>query len=559
MKIFFILTNIIFFATITSVQVRSDNSPDVLQAGEKSYSFYEEYFSDRTEDAVDDLLRAKQWIAKAKREKRYSELLKAYKVIMFKDNEKNLMAYADTIVYYSKFTSNNSEIGNAYLSKGVIYYKQKDIVLALENYILADQYISQTSDLYLIHKMKYVIAQAKYYLGFYDEAIALLNQCESYFQTENDKAFLSTLHLLALCHTSKGNYEIAVDLIKMGIEECNLLSLQNMLIYFQRAQAINNYYLKNYKIAISQLNNLAIHFGAEKNESELILNDFYTAKCYWMLNEKTKALPYLFKMDMYLANNMNFKPEFRETYEMLFEYYEDKNNLQLQIKYINKLRILDQILTSKYKHLSKTIQKKYDTAKLIKMHKTALNKSNRNKLLAYLVSICAFITVIVLIYRNYKSKKKYLNKFNQLMQSQENTVHKSDKQSDYVDISDLNLELVENILKNLEKFETGKKYLQENMNLTLLAKELQTNTKYTSRVILKYRGKKTVDYTNDLKVNYIIEMLKTQPKFRKYTTAALGDEGGFGSAQNFTRAFKNATTLTPMYFINQLNQSQNSK
>ena len=94
------------------------------------------------------------------------------------------------------------------------------------------------------------------------------------------------------------------------------------------------------------------------------------------------------------------------------------------------------------------------------------------------------------------------------------------------------------------------------MNLTRLAKELQTNMKYTSRIILKYRGKKTVDYTNDLKTTHIIELLKTQPIYRRYTAAALGDEAGFGSAQNFTRAFKSMTDLTPMYFIKQLNQTQ---
>jgi AraC-like DNA-binding protein len=43
-------------------------------------------------------------------------------------------------------------------------------------------------------------------------------------------------------------------------------------------------------------------------------------------------------------------------------------------------------------------------------------------------------------------------------------------------------------------------------------------------------------------------MLKTENKFRNYTNKALGEEAGFGSTQNFTKAFKNRTRMTPADF-----------
>ena len=184
-----------------------------------------------------------------------------------------------------------------------------------------------------------------------------------------------------------------------------------------------------------------------------------------------------------------------------------------------------------------------------------MDRSNRRNWTGYIVSGLAIFTVVIVIYRNYRNKKYYLEKFNKLVLTNINE-SKENRGTSNVDISDLNPELVQTILKKLERFEKDKIYLQENMNLTRLAKELQTNTKYTSRIILRFRGKKTVDYINELKVNHVMQMLKTQPKYRKYTTTALSDEGGFGSAQNFTRAFKNQTELTPMHFINLLNQSK---
>ncbi len=94
------------------------------------------------------------------------------------------------------------------------------------------------------------------------------------------------------------------------------------------------------------------------------------------------------------------------------------------------------------------------------------------------------------------------------------------------------------------------------MTLSRIAAYLKTNTKYASKIILKHRGKKTIDYINDLKIDQIIELLKTENKYRNYTNKALADEVGFGSTQNFTRAFKNKTDISPTYFIQKLNEIQ---
>ncbi len=120
---------------------------------------------------------------------------------------------------------------------------------------------------------------------------------------------------------------------------------------------------------------------------------------------------------------------------------------------------------------------------------------------------------------------------------------------------DINPEIIEMVLKNLEKFEKNKKYLEKEMNLIRIATLLHTNTKYASKIIYKYRGKKTIDYISDLKIEYIITLLKNEKKYRLYTNKALGEETGFGSTQNFTRAFKNKTGISPTYFIQKLKET----
>lgn len=119
---------------------------------------------------------------------------------------------------------------------------------------------------------------------------------------------------------------------------------------------------------------------------------------------------------------------------------------------------------------------------------------------------------------------------------------------------EINPELIASVVQNLEKFEKNLKYLEKDMNLTKLASLLKTNPKYAAKIILKYRGKKTIEYISDLKIDYVIELLKKEHKYRLYTNKALGEEVGFGSTQNFTKAFKTRTGIAPTYFILELNK-----
>ena len=123
----------------------------------------------------------------------------------------------------------------------------------------------------------------------------------------------------------------------------------------------------------------------------------------------------------------------------------------------------------------------------------------------------------------------------------------------------LSPELSNTLLKNLEKFENQKKFLEKDMNLTKLATLLDTNTKYASLIIAEQRKKKTTTYINDLKIDFIVELLINNNKYRNYTNKALSDEAGFGSTQIFTLCFKNKIGMSPTSFIQQLKSSSENK
>lgn len=117
---------------------------------------------------------------------------------------------------------------------------------------------------------------------------------------------------------------------------------------------------------------------------------------------------------------------------------------------------------------------------------------------------------------------------------------------------ELSPEINASLLRRLEKFEREKTYLQPDLTLVKMAALLTTNTKYVTLILMKHRGKGSIEYITDLKVNYIVELLTYQAKYRSYTYMALGEEAGFKSLYNFTKSFKSTTGITIRKFIEEL-------
>ncbi len=91
----------------------------------------------------------------------------------------------------------------------------------------------------------------------------------------------------------------------------------------------------------------------------------------------------------------------------------------------------------------------------------------------------------------------------------------------------------------------------------MLAKEINTNSTYLSKVINMTKETSFVHYLNDLRVDFAINKLSSNKQFRMYTIKAIAESVGFNTAQSFSNAFSKKTGIYPSYFIKQLN-SENS-
>ena len=527
----------------------------------KDYDYLFERIEESEKDSIKQSLYLKSFLVKSKEEKNFKEIVNGYKNYLHHSPENLKLTYADSMIYAAKTSRDNALIGSAYLSKGILYYSRKQLNFALDNYLIANNYISKTNDKYLIYKTKYNIANIKYFLGFYDEAISLFKECIIYFQKNkenNDRGYLNSLHSLGLCYNRIGNYGLCTQTNEKGLLEGKRLGNDEIKEYFILSEGVNQYFRGNYTSAINKINYSLPVIRKKKDFANEAVGYFYIGKSYWDLNNPQKAIPYFKKVDTIFDDKGYIRPDLRNNYELLISYFKSKNNLELQLNYIEKLLKVDSILISRYKYVSGRIHKDYDTKELLVQKKSIeklLNKKERDTFILKGIIVFLFLFVVFLVYKHIRNRKLYRRRFDELMKKDQTSTKVESKNTNY-GIEDINQDTVASTLKQLEKFEKGKLFLEKDLTETKLAISFDSNIKYLSKIIAHYRGKKFVTYINDLKVDYLIRLLKEDKKIHYYNNKALSEEAGFSSTERFAKAFFSRTGMPASYFMEELRKKQ---
>jgi AraC-like DNA-binding protein len=120
-------------------------------------------------------------------------------------------------------------------------------------------------------------------------------------------------------------------------------------------------------------------------------------------------------------------------------------------------------------------------------------------------------------------------------------------------------ETEELLLNKLKRFENSKRFNNKDISLSVLAGQFDTNTKYLSEVINSHYNMNFNLYINRLRINYIVEKLKTDPNFMNYKISYLAENCGFSSHSSFATVFKSITGISPVTFIELLNNENENK
>ena len=92
-------------------------------------------------------------------------------------------------------------------------------------------------------------------------------------------------------------------------------------------------------------------------------------------------------------------------------------------------------------------------------------------------------------------------------------------------------------------------YLDTQITLANMAKRIDTNTTYLSKIINEDYEKTFAHFINELRLSHTLKSLESNPNYRNLTIDHIAEKSGFASPSTFYNAFKKYTGLTPSYYI----------
>jgi AraC-like DNA-binding protein len=109
-------------------------------------------------------------------------------------------------------------------------------------------------------------------------------------------------------------------------------------------------------------------------------------------------------------------------------------------------------------------------------------------------------------------------------------------------------EIVQELKVYIEK---EKAFLENDFNLRALSSKTNISSHDISQALNQFLNQNFADFVNQYRVNYFIEIIRTEG-YSKYTLTALSELCGFNSKSSFFRAFKKIKNTTPAEYIKSL-------
>ncbi len=506
-----------------------------------------------------------QYIDYAKSKKNYSELFQAYKdAILFSADQK--MKYADSAIAAAKQSGNKDLIGDAYLSKGAIYYfNHRKFQLALNEYLTAYEYLEDSKDKLPKYQNLYHIGVVKSYLGYYKEALEIFKECIAFFEINikgdlheniiynNTKGYLNSLHQAIICYQALGKKEDVKKLLT--IAAASTPKNKDFILeksYFEKSKGVSDFSDKKYPDAIRDFD-LALPGLMKVNDFTWISYVyFYKGESYRKLGKQELAIENYKKVDSIFNKHKFILPELRSNYEELITYYKKKGSPENELYYTNQLLKVDSVISSDFKYLSTRIYKDYDTKQLLEV-KENLEKTNSYGFVLLVISGVVIVFLGFMIFYRLRKQKQIQEKYNKLLVKieEDKIAHPETEPLKFDQTKNVKLDqnIVEKLLKDISNFEANEKFLEKGLTLKKLAEYFKTNTSYLSQVINEYKGSNFSVYINVLRINYATQKIYNDKEWRKYSIEHIASASGFSNRQSFSNIFLEINGIRPVDFI----------
>lgn len=536
----------------------------------RSYEQLSEGFEQSRKDSVISKRYATAFLTKAKKEHDIIKQADGYYMFTKIVDKPQALRYTDSIIDLTKELDDFKYPAEAYLLKANILGATGRYKEAMEELVEANNFANKNENIDQQYRTKYFIALLQDNLGEYEETLKTFKSLKEYYKSKFDNNnpnyrfdYLKSMYALGNAYNNLELYDSAYHENKKAIELS--LNYKDSILYgnLLLSSGVTDYYKKEYRSSIDSIEkfNKIYSKNSKINKIYFTTADLYLGKVYYQLKDLDNSIYHLRKVDSSTFSSRNFFPSLRSAYEVLIEIQKEKGNTDRQLFYIEKLLEFDSISNIDSKNLYKKINEEYSTPNLLSEKQEIIdslkqNSQKRNVIIVVLV-ILSF-ALLLFLYFNNKKKKIYQRRFQEMFDEKKETIQviaepEAKKQDQDIGISE---DIVSDILRKLDVFEEKQEFLQSNITVSSLSKDLKTNSKYLSKTINFYKQKSFSNYINDLRIHFVVERLMSDTKFRKYTIKAIANESGFNTTEAFSKSFYKTTGIYPSFFLKQLEKKE---
>lgn len=422
-----------------------------------------------------------------------------------------------------------SQVGNNKLAITILK-NSNEILDSNEFKFTEEDFFSNKSTLFLNLGYAYYKTHAdkKSEISVLDSALYYYQKTITFSKNLNNNK-LSAQNNIATIYYLKKNYKeaekIYFDILSYSKENNSIDTFYNTMFNLGELY----YEMKQYEKSEACFQKVdSIYNKDALGELEYIKSNYYQAKLFDIKNDPEKAL---YHSTIYLAKREEFESKLNQ----------NKADVNFDIESLMIKKDMDEI------------QDKYKNIWLFKR-------------ILYAFIVAVFLFLIGYLLKTIREKKLIDAKVQQLISEFRATSKENEllldtkieeitlkeqivKSSQAINIDDVK---EEEIVKKLLILEKKLFYLNPDFNLQTVAKKVKTNTTYLSYIVNKRFEKTFSEYSNELKINYIIQEIINNPTYRKYSTQALAESVGFKNAISFSKSFNKRTGVTPAQFIKRL-------
>nr|WP_199161904.1 helix-turn-helix domain-containing protein [Elizabethkingia sp. ASV34] len=563
MKHLFLLL-VLIFSNLFFSQSNITDSLKKFNYNELKEKFDDYYNNDKSLEAKRI---AKYYLQKAKNEKNTLQIAEGYILIHFNEDFSTALKYIDSLGIITKNIKGSLYPARTYRLKGNLYYKNDDLKKALENYFISLNYAKQQNDEKQIMYVNLNIAYIDTYMGKNEEAAKIFKQyynSKLLSKVENNQTRINLIN----CYIELNKLDSANILIKEGINISLPTKNKYNISQYSYLSGLSNLKQKKYELAISDLSKAYSYFSTiDDTNANYAL--YALGKSYDGQHDKEKAIQHFIKLDSNIQKTNNLFPELKEVYTYIINYYKEKDDKEKQLFYIDRFLKVNTKLDEQFKYLSTELHKKYEIPNLIHEKENIITDLKNRKITLWIfigvILTSAFILITYFYLNLKKTEKKYRKIAQDLIKSlEEKEPIVSNSSNDVTKVSQpktiienkvgksIPEDVIQFILRELDNFEKQDLFLKKGITLSSLSKQIKTNSSYLSDIINSYKGKNFSTYLNDLRIDYAIDKLLKDRKFRSYKLTVVAEELGYNNEQAFATAFKKKTGTTFTIYIKEI-------